>query len=145
MSKKMMSMLLTLLLTGITFFGLGDFWFFHWDDWCFPCTPCAYFRERLSKLCHGLCGTFPKICAKFDTVPLSNHSRNHTRPDTRPQIKGRKNQHVHSAAWNFVQLSYASTIIYRCNALLQLLYIWQYQSRKLWMAAHFSFRLNMTL
>jgi hypothetical protein len=45
------------------------------------------------------------------------------RPDTRLQTKGCKNRHVHPAAWNFVHWL----------ALLQLLYRWQYQYRRLWM------------
>jgi hypothetical protein len=45
-----------------------------------------------------------------------------------------KNQHFHPAACNLVHWlpRYASTIIYRCIALLQLLYRWQHQSLKLW-------------
>jgi hypothetical protein len=40
------------------------------------------------------------------------------------QVKGRKNQDVHPAAWNSVPWlpRYGSTILYRCIA-LQLLYI----------------------
>jgi hypothetical protein len=34
MSKKMMSMLLTLLFTCLTFFSLGEFALFHWEDCC---------------------------------------------------------------------------------------------------------------
>jgi hypothetical protein len=34
---------------------------------------------------------------------LSYPSRNRIRPDTQLQIKGHKNQHIHPAAWNFVQ------------------------------------------
>jgi hypothetical protein len=66
---------------------------------------------------------------------LSDPSRNRIRSDTRLKIKGRKNQYIHPAAWNFFPepLRFASTIIYRCIALLQLLYRWQHQSRKLWM------------
>jgi hypothetical protein len=73
-------------------------------------------------------------CTKFDALPLSDPSRNRIKPDTRLQIKGRKNHHVHPAAWNVVHWlpGYVSTIIYRCIALLQLLYKWQHQSRKLW-------------
>jgi hypothetical protein len=51
--------------------------------------------------------------------------------------KGRgENQHVHPATWNFVHWlpRNASTITYRCIALLQLLYRWRYQSRKLWIS-----------
>jgi hypothetical protein len=67
MSKKMMSMLLTLLFTCFAlFFGLGEF---------------------------GLSEMF----TKFDAVPLSDSSRNHIKPDTRLQRKGRKNQHAHPA------------------------------------------------
>jgi hypothetical protein len=48
-----------------------------------------------------------------------------------------KNQRYHPAVWNFVYW-YASAIIYCCIALLQLLYIWQHQSRKL-LRAHLIF------
>jgi hypothetical protein len=77
---------------------------------------------------------FSKICTKLDAVPLSVPSRNLIRPNTRLQIKGHKKSALHPAAWNFVNWlpRYASTIIYRCIALLQLLNRWQYQSRKLW-------------
>jgi hypothetical protein len=61
---------------------------------------------------------------------LSDPSRNRIKPDTRLQMKGRKSQHVHPTAWNFVNWlqRYASTIICRCIALLQLQYRWQHQS-----------------
>jgi hypothetical protein len=56
-------------------------------------------------------------------VTSSDSSRNRIRPDTQLQIRGRKNQRVHRAAWNFVHwLSYAHTVIYHCIALLQLPY-----------------------
>jgi hypothetical protein len=61
--------------------------------------------------------------------------QNRIRPDTWLKIKGRFfNQYAHPAAWNFVHWlqQYASTIIYHSISLLQLLYRWQHQSRKLW-------------
>jgi hypothetical protein len=63
-----------------------------------PRTPHAFFLERLSNHCQGLCRTFSEICTKFDAVPLSNPSRNRIGPDIRLQIKGRKKQQVHPAA-----------------------------------------------
>jgi hypothetical protein len=68
----------------------------------FPCTVHAFFPERLSNHCQDLCLTFGEICITFYAVPLSDRLRNRIRPDTRLQIKGSKNQHVHSAAWSFV-------------------------------------------
>jgi hypothetical protein len=65
-------------------------------------------------MAHAFSGPlFSEICTKFDAIV--------------------KNQHVLAAAYNFVNLlpRYASTIIYRCISLLQLLYWWQHQSRKL--------------
>jgi hypothetical protein len=56
-------------------------------------------------------------------------SRNRTTPN-----KGRKNQQFHKHAWNFVHWlpTYANTVMYRCIALLQLLYRRQRQSLKFW-------------
>jgi hypothetical protein len=100
----------------------------------FPCTAHAFFPERLSIRCQGLCRSLPEICTEFDAVPFSDTSQNRIGPDTRLQTKGRKNQYFHAAAWNFVHWlpRYASIIIYRYIALLQLQYRGQYQSRKLW-------------
>jgi hypothetical protein len=64
--------------------------------------------------------------------------RIHREIASRLRIKGRKYQYIHPAACHFVHwLSrYASTtgITYRCFALLQLLYRWHHQSRKLWIS-----------
>jgi hypothetical protein len=67
-------------------------------------------------------------------APLLDPSQTHIRLETQLQIKRCKNQHVHPAMWKFVHWlpRYASTIIYRCIMLLQLLYRWQHKSRKLW-------------
>jgi hypothetical protein len=119
MSKKIMSMLFTSLFTYLDFFSLGEFVRTVYGS-CY--------------LCQGLRHIFSEICTKFEAVPLSDPSRNRMRPDTRFQIKGRKYQHLDSAAWNLVHRlpGYASTIICSCIALLQMLYRWQHQSRKLW-------------
>jgi hypothetical protein len=79
---------------------------------------------------------FSQIFRKFDTVSLTDPFQNRTRPDTRLQINWRKNQQVYPAARNCVHwlLRYASTIIYYSTTLLQLLYIWQHMSRKLWIS-----------
>jgi hypothetical protein len=89
----------------------------------FPCKVHSSFPKRLSNHCQGLRHTFSEICTTFNAVPLSDPSRSLVRPDTQLQIKGRKNQHVHPAAWNFVHglPRYASTVIYRCIAVPQLL------------------------
>jgi hypothetical protein len=64
---------------------------------------------------------------------LPDPSRNCIKPDTWLQIKGRKNRHVQQATWNFVPSlpRYAVTIIGHCSMLLQLLYRWEPQSRKI--------------
>jgi hypothetical protein len=101
----------------------------------YPCTAHVFFPDRLSNHCQGVHCIFSKICTKPDAHSLSDPSRNRIRSNTRLQMKGRNNQHFHWAAWNVVHWlpRYASTTIYRCIALLQLLYRWQHQSRKLWM------------
>jgi hypothetical protein len=84
----------------------------------------------MSKKMMSMLLTLLFTCTKLDAVPLSDPSRSHIRPDTRFQIKERKNQQFHPAAWNSVHWlpRYASTIVYRCITLLQLLYRWQHQS-----------------
>jgi hypothetical protein len=88
-----MGMLLTLLFTCVTFFGLP------WTEQLFkpPCTASAFFLERLSNYCQGLRHTFSWDLHNIDAVPLPDPSRNRIRIDTRFQIKGRKNQHVYPA------------------------------------------------
>jgi hypothetical protein len=61
---------------------------------------CTAYPECLSNHCQRLRRTFPEICTKFDAVPLSNPLWNCIRSDIRLQIKGRKNQNFHPAAWN---------------------------------------------
>jgi hypothetical protein len=123
----MLSMLLTLLFSGLAFFSVSM-------SVDFPCTAHAFFPERLSNHCQGLRHTYFYICAKFDAVPLLDPMQNHIRLDTRLQIKGHKNQHIHAAAWNRLHWlpQYGSTVIYCCITLLQLLHRWQHQSQKLW-------------
>jgi hypothetical protein len=69
-------------------------------------------------------------------VPLLHPLWNCIRSDIRLQIKRRKNQHVNPAVWNFVHWlpRYASTILYCCIMVLQLLYRWQHQSGILWIS-----------
>jgi hypothetical protein len=114
-----MSMFFNLL---FTYLGLVEFGV--------PCTADASFPERLSNHFQYL------LCTYSDAVPSLNPSENRISQHTRLQIKGRRIQHVHSAAWNLVQClsRYVSTIIYRCSALL-LLYKWQHHSRNLWIIA----------
>jgi hypothetical protein len=120
----MLSMLLTLLVTYLAISVSASLYF--------PCTAHAFLPERLSNPGSPL--YFSRDCTKYDAHLLSDKSWNCIRPDTRLQLKGRKNQYFHPAAWHFVHWfpRYASTIIYRFIALLQLLYRWQHQSQKLW-------------
>jgi hypothetical protein len=53
----------------------------------FPCTVHAFFPERLSNRCQGLCHTFSELCTEFDSHSSSNLSRNRIGPGTRLQIK----------------------------------------------------------
>jgi hypothetical protein len=57
-----------------------------------------------------------------------------------------RNQRFHSLAWNFVHWlpRYASTIVYHCIALLELLYRWQHQSRQLWIPHRIYARASLT-
>jgi hypothetical protein len=110
----------------------------------FPCTAHTSFPERLSNHCQGLCRTFSEICT-FDIVPLLAPSRNSIRQDTRLQIKGRKNQQIHSSAWNFVHRVpiYANTVTYHCSCCTVLLYRWQHQSWKLWIPPYLNLRYHI--
>jgi hypothetical protein len=92
-----------------------------------PCTAHAFSPERLTNHCQGFRCTFTEICTTFVAVPLSDPLRKRIRQDT-------ELQYVHPATLNFVHRlrKHANTTIYRCIALLQLLYRWQYQSRKVW-------------
>jgi hypothetical protein len=93
----------------------------------FPYTARAFFPERLSSHWRDLRRTFSNT--KLDAYSLFL-CRMH-----REIASGQKNQHIHPAALSFVHWLpiYASTIIYRCVALLQMLYQCQQESRKLWM------------
>jgi hypothetical protein len=106
--------------------------------------PCTFFPKCLYNHCQGQCHIFSEICVTLDAVPLSDLSWNGVMLDTWLQIKWWKNQHVHPAVWNFVCWlpRYASTIIYHCIALIQLLYRWQHQSWKLWITPHIVFRFH---
>jgi hypothetical protein len=56
----------------------------------FPCTSHAFFPERLSYHCLGVCHNFSEVCKEFDAVPLLDSSQNRIRPNTRLQIKEHK-------------------------------------------------------
>jgi hypothetical protein len=89
-----------------------------------PCAPHAFFLESLSNHCQGHRLTSSDICTKLMFLCR-----------VRCKIAScRKSQHLHPATWRFVHWipRYTSTIIYRCIALLQLLYRRQHQSLKLW-------------
>jgi hypothetical protein len=84
-----------------------------------------------------VCLSFSNICTKLD--PHSAflcwiHRKIASGQIQDSKQKNVKNQHVQLNAWNFVYWlrRYASTRIYHCIALLQLLHTWQHQSQKLW-------------
>jgi hypothetical protein len=95
----------------------------------FPCTPHAFFRERLSDHCQGLRRTFSGICTKFDAHSRSDPSRlaRQTAPNRRMEIISSSPQ-LCDILYRLQR--YGSTIICRCIAPLQLLYRVQHQSRK---------------
>jgi hypothetical protein len=111
----MMSMLLTVLFTCLAFFDLGDFGLFHCKRMLSSTNACL-------------------ITVKDSVAPFPGFAQQlmHTRCRIHREIAtGQK--HTHPAACNFVHWlpRYANTIIYRCIALLQLLYRWKHQSQKL--------------
>jgi hypothetical protein len=98
----------------------------------FLCMPHAILPKRLPNDCQGLRRTFFKICTKFNAQLLSDSLWNCIM-HTWLQMKRHKNQQVYPAVWNLHWIPrYASATIYSCIARLQLLYRWQYHSRKLW-------------
>jgi hypothetical protein len=102
----------------------------------FPCTARAFFPERLTNHCQGVRHTLFEIYTKCDAQLLSDPSRNRVRPDTRLQIKWRKKSAHQPSGANFVHWlpRHASTNTYRYITLLQQLYRWRHQSRKLWIS-----------
>jgi hypothetical protein len=123
-----MRMLLTFYFTCHAFFGLAEFGPF--------VSIHAFFPERLFNHCKGFRCTVSEICTKFDTVPFSGPMWNPIRPVTRLQRKLFKKISTSTQLWNCVHWHpiYASTIIFCRIALVQLLYRWQHQSRKLWIS-----------
>jgi hypothetical protein len=101
------------------------------------------FRSAQNQTCHSntrvwLMLSPPNACLATVRVsvplfPRFAQNLMHTRCRIHREIAP-QNQHIHPAAWNFVHslAGYASSVIYRCIALLQLLYRWQHQSWKLW-------------
>jgi hypothetical protein len=88
--------------------------------WSLPGPPSHFFPRLTPNEMHTRCSVVGSIAK--------------SRQDTQLQTKGRKDQHDDSAAWNVTHWlpGYASTIIYGCTELLQLLYRRKHQSRKLW-------------
>jgi hypothetical protein len=68
----------------------------------FLCTAHAFFAEHLLHHCQGLRSTFSEIFTKYQSVRLSDPSRNRIRSDARLHIKGRKNRHANQDEWNVV-------------------------------------------
>jgi hypothetical protein len=97
--KKNMSMLFTFPFACLALFCLDEFGSFHQEDCCFvPGSPVITMDKKCASsevIWQSSLQTFTHCC--FWLAP-----RNHIWPDTRPQIQGRKNLHVHLAAWNFV-------------------------------------------
>jgi hypothetical protein len=104
----------------------------------YQCTAHSFFPECLSNHCQGLHSTFPKICTKYDDVPVSDQSQNRIRPHTELKIKGRYKLSRPPSCMKLCTLTQGMLvlIIYRCIALLQLLYRWQHQSLKLQIPSH---------
>jgi hypothetical protein len=100
----------------------------------FPCMAHASFPKCLSIHCQGLHHTFPRFAQNWMLFPCQIHHEVASGRIHDSTSKDVKNQDFHPAAWNFVHCLpiYASTIVHRCIVLLQLLYRWQHQSRKLW-------------
>jgi hypothetical protein len=78
-------MLLTLLITCLTFFGVSEFGLLPFKH---PCTAHAFFSGCLSNHCQGLHHILSEICTTFDVHSLLDPSLNHIRPDTYLQMKG---------------------------------------------------------
>jgi hypothetical protein len=77
---------------------------------------------------------FPRFAQNFMLFLCQIHPEITTGQKHNSKQKDVKNQYIRPAAQNFVHWlpRYASTIIYCCITLLQLLYRWQHQYRKLW-------------
>jgi hypothetical protein len=130
-SKKIMSMLLTLLFTCFAFFSVSV-------SLDFPCMAHAFFTERLSKLCQGV-RRFPPpppqdlhtvLCCSFVRSIMKLHQARYTTPNKRTYKISMSTQ-LHEILYTDSQ-----DILYCCIALLQLLYRWQHQSLKLWRTPH---------
>jgi hypothetical protein len=80
MSKKMMSMLLTLLFTCLTFFGLGEFGLFHWEDCCFvsviTVNPALVTSDNPEQEGCIVRGDLTKLLADVDTLLLLINCQN---------------------------------------------------------------------
>jgi hypothetical protein len=92
--------------------------------------------EGLLNHCEGLRSTFPKIGTKFDAhslFPSLIHRENRHGSRTRLRINACENCRCPPS---YVQLGtltrHISPTIFRCFALLQLLYRWRHQSRIFW-------------
>jgi hypothetical protein len=135
-----MSMFLTLPVTCLAFFSVSV----RLD---FPCTAHAFFLERLSNHCQGLHRTSSETARNLMLFLCRIHHEIASGQITRLQIKWCENQQIQPAKWNLVHLlpRYVNTIIYRYIALLQLLYWWQHQSRKLWTPVVNSYIVGRTL
>jgi hypothetical protein len=86
MSKKMMSILLSLLFTCLASSVSVSLDM----PFKYPCIAHAFFPERLSNHAQGLRRILSKICTKIGAHSLSDPSRYRIRPDPRLQIKGCK-------------------------------------------------------
>jgi hypothetical protein len=126
MQKKMMSMLWTLPFTCFAFFSL--FWTeqaIHapvYGSWFLPrmlVRSCALFTRFAHNLMLFLC----RIHREIASGQIHDSKRKDVKISTSTQPRD-------ILYW---LPRYASTVIYRCIPLPQLLYRWKHQSRKLWM------------
>jgi hypothetical protein len=81
---------------------------------------------------------FPRFAQNFMLFLCRIHHEISSRQVHDSKWKDIKNYHVHPAACNLIHWlpRYASIIIYSCIMIIQLLYRWQHQYRKLWILAY---------
>jgi hypothetical protein len=123
-SKNMMSMLLSLFFTCLAYFGLWQLELSVYVMYHFP--------ESFLIIARFSVVIFPRFS---QNLMLFLSSRNRIRPNIRLQIKGRRKSSYPPSRLKFCSLTqkiYITIIIYRCIAILQLLYRWQYHSSKWW-------------
>jgi hypothetical protein len=120
MSKKTLSMLISLLFSCLAIFGVP------WTEHVIQTPVCGscFLRQTLLIITRVSVALFPIFAQSLTHTRCRIHRENASAQIHDSKYKDVKNQHIHPAAWNCIHWlpRYASTIIYRCIALLQLLY-----------------------